>query len=380
MRLMVGKMQLLSVGVIAGASLGTTVPIAQSVSTVTVRSDQDVHGRKGWILENGKIRVGIVKGGGHVADISFISSNPRLSINPMLIPAGNSYMGHMVCFPNFGPASPEERQNGIGGHGEANAVEWQETRPAEIGTEGLTFFYGAELPKEQFRIERAVSMKTGRSQIDVQEWIENLMPYDRPYNLNEHPTFGAPFTAPDTTILDMPGTKAMSDPRRTAGNQWAPSREFMWPNAPKPDGGTISVREFHAVPGEQVFTTVLADQSKPISWFTIFNREYPLLVGYVFPTVDHPWISDWQNQPAPGATQRIARAVMFGTSPWDEGLRKSVERAQLFGVSTYKFIAARQRLSTNFTAFLKEIPTGFGGVQDVRAVDGQYEIVPRKTE
>src|SRR5262245_5850999 len=161
MSLMIGKMQLLSVAVIAGACLTTTMPIAQSVSTATVRGDQDVHGRKGWILENGKIHVGIVKGGGHIADISFISSNPRLSINPMLIPAGNSYMGHMVCFPNFGPASPEERQNGIGGHGEANGVDWHETRPAQIDAQGLTFFYGADLPKTQFRIERAVSLKTG---------------------------------------------------------------------------------------------------------------------------------------------------------------------------------------------------------------------------
>jgi hypothetical protein len=368
---------LLSGGIVAGAILATLWSAAvETASAPTLLVDQDVHGRKGWILENGRIHVGIVKGGGHIANLSFISDNPRLSINPMLIPAGNGYMGHMVCFPNFGPASPEERESGIGGHGEANAVEWHETRPAQIDAQGLTFFYGAELPKEQFRIERAVSLKTGQSQIDVQQWIENLLPFDRPYNLNEHPTFGAPFAAPDAMVLDMPGTKAMSDPRRTGGNQWAPSREFSWPNAPKSEGGTLSLREFHAVPGGQVFTAVLADQSKPMSWFTIFNREYPLLVGYVFPTADHAWISDWQNQPMPGATQRMARGVLFGTSPWDEGLRKSVERGQLFGVPTYKFIAAKKRLSTSFTAFLVEIPVGFSGVRDVRLVNGQYEAVP----
>jgi hypothetical protein len=284
----------------------------------------------------------------------------------------------MVCFPNFGPASPEERQNGIGGHGEANAVDWQQTRPPQIDPQGITFYYGADLPKTQYRIERAVSLKTGEPQIHVEEWVENLTSYDRPYNWDEHATFGAPFAEPDKTVLDMSGTKAMTDPRRTANNQWAVNREFVWPDAPKAEGGTISLREFHAVPNGQVYTAVLADQSRPLSWFTMFNRDYPLLVGYAFPTAGHPWIVDWQNQPQAGSPAGVARGIEFGTSPVDEGLRKSVERAQMFGVPTYKFIAAKQRLSTTFDVFLAEIPIGFAGVQDVRPVDGRFQVVPRK--
>ncbi len=364
-----------TLGALCGVIAWTAVAAAQ---TPTVRSDQDVYGRNGWVLENGRLHVGIVQGGGHIAEIRLISSDPRLAVNPMFIPAGRGYMGHMVCFPNFGPASPEERENGIGGHGEANAVDWHQTRAPQIDAQGLTFFYGADLPKTQFRIERAVSMKAGEPQVVVEEWIENLAPYDRPYNLNEHPTFGAPFVASDKNVLDMSGTKAMSDPRRTANGQWAASREFVWPTAPTPDGGTISLREFHAVPQGQVYTAILADQSRPLSWFTMFNRDYPLLVGYVFPTADYPWMSEWQNKPSADSAAGMARAVLFGTSPWDEGLRKSVERGQLFGVPSYRFIAARQRLSTTFTIFLREIPVGFAGVQDVRAVDGRIEVIERK--
>jgi hypothetical protein len=345
--------------------------------TSFVREEANVHGRKGWVLENGKLHVAILQDGGHIAEIRLISPDARLAINPMFIPAGNGYIGHMVCFPNFGPASPEERQNGIGGHGEANSVDWQQTKPPQIDQQGITFFYGAELPKTQYRIERAISLKMGEPQVHVQEWVENLTAYDRPYNWDEHATFGAPFAAPDRTVLDVSGTKAVSDPRRTAGNQWAVNREFVWPNAPKADGGTISLREFHAVPNGQAYTVVLADQSRPMSWFTLFNRDYPLLVGYVFSTADHPWIIDWQNQPQAGSPAGVARGIEFGTSPVDEGLRKSVERAQMFGVPTYRFIAARQRLSTEFTIFLTEVPNGFNGVQDVRAANGRFEVVPR---
>ena len=104
------------------ATLGAQAP--------TLRADQDVQGRKGWVLETDRIHMGLLQNGGHMAEISLISENPRLSINPMFIPTGNGYMGHMVCFPNVGPASPEERQNGIGGHGEANGVVWQQYETA----------------------------------------------------------------------------------------------------------------------------------------------------------------------------------------------------------------------------------------------------------
>jgi hypothetical protein len=361
-----------------GAAALQLAPAARAQDRqAVVREEQNVHGRSGWVLENGKLHVAILRGGGHIAEINMISADPKLAINPMFIPAGNGYMGHMVCFPNFGPASPEERQNGIGGHGEANSVDWQQTRPPQIDAQSLTFFYGADLPKTQYRIERAVSLKTGEPEVHVDEWVENLTPYDRPYNWDEHATFGAPFVSPGKTVLDMSGTQAMTDPRRTANNQWVINRAFVWPDAPKPDGGTISLREFHAVPNGQAYTAVLADQSRPMSWFTMFNRDYPLLVGYVFATADHPWIIDWQNQPQAGNPAGTARGIEFGTSPVDEGLRKSVERAQMFGVPTYRFIAARQRLSTTFNIVLAEIPVGFRGVQDVRVQDGHISFVER---
>src|SRR5687768_15181214 len=102
---------------------------ASTAQTPTVREEPNIYGRPGWVLENGKIRVGLLRGGGHIAEVRLVSNNPRLSINPMFIPEGNGYMGHLVCFPHFGPASAEERAQGLRGHGEAGSVEWQQTRP-----------------------------------------------------------------------------------------------------------------------------------------------------------------------------------------------------------------------------------------------------------
>jgi hypothetical protein len=139
----------------------------------------------------------------------------------------------------------------------------------------------------------------------------------------------------------------------------------------------VTLREFRGVPDGQVYTPVMADPSRPTSWFTLYNRDYPLLVGYLFPTADHPWIIDWQNQPRTDATTGTARGIEFGTSPFDEGLRHSVERAQMFGTPTYKWIAGKQRVSTSFTIFLLEIPTDFAGVQDVWSDNDRITIVER---
>jgi hypothetical protein len=354
-----------------------------SPSPMTVR-EADVHGRPGWVIENGAVHLALLRGGGHIGEVRLLSDDPRLAISPLFVPAGNGYMGHLVCFPHYGPASAEERQQGLRGHGEAGSVDWQQTKPPRIDATGVSFFYGADLPKTQYRIERTVSINAGEAIVRVDETVENLAVYDRPYNYQQHATFGAPFVVPDRTVLDMSGTKAMSDPRRTAGGQWATGREFDWPRAPKTDGSTISLREFHAVPNRdgsegQVYTPVLADPSRDLAWFTLYTVDAPLLVGYVFSRADHPWIVDWQNQPRADSSAGTARGIEFGTSPFDEGLRKSVERQTMFGASTYRWIGSRQKLSTSFTLFLTKIPSGFAGVQDLSARDGRIVITERDT-
>ena len=348
-----------------------------SAQSPTVREDANIYGRPGWVLETGTLRIVLLRGGGHIAELRLVSTNPRLSINPMFIPVGGGYMGHLVCFPCYGPASAEERAQGLSSHGEAGSVEWQQTRPPQTDAQSLTFFYGADLPKTQYRIERAVTVATGQSTVLVEEWIENLTADDRPYNRNQHVTFGAPFVTPGRNILDMSGTRGITDSARTAGGKWNESRLFQWPDAPRSDDVDLSLRDFHAIPGGQAYTPVLTDRSKPYSWFTIYNADYPVLVGYVFPTKDHWWIADWQNQPRADSPAGTARGIEFGTSPFDEGLRKSVERAQMLGVPTYKLIGARQRISTTFTIFLREIPQGFEGVTGVTLENGKVNVIGR---
>ena len=139
-------------------------------------------------------------------------------------------MGHLVCFPHYGPASAEERAQGLAAMAKRGRSSGSRRGAPQVGADGLTFFYGADLPKTQYRIERAVTLKAGDTAVHVEEWIENLAPYDRPYNRNQHATFGAPFVTLGRNVLDMSGTRGMTDPTRTAGGKWAEGQLFQWPD------------------------------------------------------------------------------------------------------------------------------------------------------
>lgn len=364
-----------------------------------------IHGRPAYTLSNGKLRISALRGGGHLVDLRLLSADPQAAISPFYVPnyptidphtydparhaalygegenarlvAG--YMGHLLCFPAFGPPTPAEIEQGFTFHGEAVAVEWSQHQPPQMSEEAITFYYGADLAAVQYRVERAVTLRANETVVHVEEWIENLAPFDRPFNRDQHPTFGPPFVEPGKTMLDLPGTKGLLMAGRDAGGALPVDGEVAWPHAIKPDGTRVDLRPSQAAPASTTYYPILLDQTRLLSYFTLYHVDYPLLVGYLFPTADNPWIVDWQENKSNPSAPMIARGIEFGTSPFDEGLRNSVERGSLFGVPTYQWIAGRQRIKTTYTIFLTEIPRGFHGVQDIQTQSGQIIITERQT-
>jgi hypothetical protein len=383
--------------VLVGSLLSLLPAVAQQPSI----RDETVHGRQAYVLENGKMRVSALRGGGHLAEIRFLSRDPRKAVNPMYVPdyqtiepyeydpekhgdrwrgpgryLSAGYMGHLLTFPNFGPpSSKEEIENGLGFHGEAVMVEWKQYQRPKVEEQGVTLYYGADLPRTQYRVERAITLPANGTVVHVEEWIENLELFDRPYNRDQHVTFGKPFVEPGKNFLDLSGTKGLIDPKRERNNSLQAGLEFQWPMGARADGSPASLREFIDAPRTSTLFAVLADPSREQSYFTVYHSDYPVLIGYLFPTADNPWLVDYQ-----GNQSNVVRAVEFGTTPIDEGLRRSVDRGALFDVPAFQWIAGRQRLKTTFTIFLAEIPTGFAGVEDVRSEPGKIVITERGTK
>ncbi|MBI1786211.1 MAG: hypothetical protein HYR60_01505 [Acidobacteria bacterium] len=367
--------------------------------------EEKFHGRDAWVLDNGLLRVSLLRGGGHIAEIRLISSGPLKSVNPMRVPhyptidphqydpakhdllygasphrwLSSGYMGHLLCFPFYGPPSSEDEvRAGLGNHGEAPIVEWRMSK-VDRRPDGVTFWYAASLEKTQYRVERAVTLPRGLRQVRVEEWVENLAPFDRPMMWMQHATFGPPFVEPGRTYLDASATRGLVGAGRT-GSLKADS-PVNWPEGVSSDGRPADLRVFQSQPNSGTYYALLLDRSRSHQFFTLYHSGYRVLAGYVFPAEGNPWLADWQenksNTTPPWNGQVVARGLEFGSSPFAEGLRKSVERGSLLDVPAYRWIGAHQRLKTEFTIFLAEIPEGFRGVRDVRWRAGEPVIVPR---
>ncbi|MFN7921959.1 MAG: hypothetical protein U0Q16_17790 [Bryobacteraceae bacterium] len=362
---------------------------------------ETVNGRAAWVLDNGVVRVALLRGGGHIAEVRLISDDPKKSINPMRVPHyptidphtydpakhdaiyGNSaskllmsgYMGHLLCFPSYGQPSEAEAKAGLGGHGEAPIVEWKMMRQ-ERRNGALIVYYGADLVKTQYRVERAVTLGDGNRHARVEEWVENLASYDRPFQWMQHATFGPPFVEPGETFMDLSGTEGLV-PRD--GSLQSGSK-VVWPRGVSAEGQPVNLRAFQKKANSGTYYVMLMDQSRKQQFFTMYHARYRALIGYVFPTEGNPWLADWQenhrNGGLPWDRKVVARGIEWGNTPVDEGLRKAVERKSLFGVPSYGWIGAKERRKTEFTVFVEEIPEGFAGVKDVHLQAGRPVLVP----
>jgi hypothetical protein len=373
-------------------SIAALLMLAHAAAAQVTLREESLHGRKAWVLENGVIRVIALRGGGHIGEMRFVAGDARKTINPFYVPARQTiepheydpakhrqeygsafsagYMGHLLCFPWFGPASREEREQGLGGHGEAGIVEWKQGEPPR----GATFSYAAELPKTQYRVERTITLAAGESVVYIDETFENLAPFDRPYNRVGHATFGTPFVAPEKNFFDTSARRGLIQVR--ANHSLLGGREIVWPEGIAPNGRPVDLRGLQNAPKTNTLYAVAADKSRKLNYFTLYSTEYPVLVGFLLPTADHPWIVDWQSNQG----DRFMRGIEFGTSPFDEGLRRSVERGSLFGLPAYGWIPARRRVTVRYAMFLAEIPTDFRGVADVQQSDGSILITERETK
>lgn len=330
------------------------VALAVGAQTPAI-SEEKVYGRPAWVLTNGLIRVALLSGGGHIAEVRQTTGDPRRDINPMRVPhyptidpqnysankhgqtygadahsrLSAGYLGHLLCFPFYGPvSSPEEAKQGLGNHGEAPVVEWRKIS-ATATAESAVFEYGAELPLTQYKVWRRVTLPAGKSHVNVEEWVENLLPLDRPFQWMQHATFGPPFVEPGRSRLRV----SAKDPAMR-------DREM-------PDGrGTGS------------YTAILLDPARVQQFFVVTNPDFPVQVGYIFPAGPNPWLGDWmenqRNQHAPWNGQVIARGIEFGNSPHPEGLRKAIERGTLDGAPAYGWIKGREVLKNEFRIFLSE--------------------------
>src|SRR3954466_11861940 len=104
--------------------------LAQSPEPIRKSSFEDI---PAVVLSNGSMELTVLTDGGSLANLTLRDDpqklgpfwNPRRYAREAGRADANRYMGHFVCVDGFGPASNEEREAGLPGHGEAHALPWE---------------------------------------------------------------------------------------------------------------------------------------------------------------------------------------------------------------------------------------------------------------
>ncbi|MCY4535606.1 MAG: hypothetical protein OXB91_09595, partial [Bryobacterales bacterium] len=210
-------------------------------------------------LENDRLRVTLLPGGGHIAaaelkrtGVSPLWDPPWETIDPSEYDADahpqygegfearllSGIAGHNLCFDIFGVPSAEEAAAGLGVHGEGSSADW------EVDSGEGWVELSAEFPLAGMRFERRLEVAAGSGRVDISETATNLAGIDRPVGWTQHATLGPPFLEKGKTLFEMSATrsKVLEGEFAPGVDRFVAGAEFDWPLAPLAAGGLGDMR------------------------------------------------------------------------------------------------------------------------------------------
>ncbi|HJS75024.1 MAG TPA: hypothetical protein VJ921_12110, partial [Vicinamibacteria bacterium] len=284
--------------------------------------------------------------------------------NPMWEPEANGpSRGHFLCVDGFGPVTAAERDAGFPEHGEANKLPWEVLRSTESSAT-----FRVRLPLAQETLTRTVTMAPNEQVVLVETSIESALAFDRVILWAEHATIGAPFLTLGKTVVDQSARRCRTKSYSDKGQSRFPEGAgFEWPNLP----GHGDMRRSPARSGVYEHIGCLMDEGREDAFVTAIATDQNLLLGYLFPRRDFPWVQHWMHYPDDGA---YAWGLEFGMQPYDMTRADVVALSPMFGTPTYRWLPAKSTLSTRFLMFAAKVPGGFDHVDDVRLEKGTLVI------
>lgn len=375
------------------------------MSTGPVEQTRDVlDGRAGFCLRAEWGEVSAVLGGGHICRLI---SRKHPEMNPLWRPQWRTIdpetyrqaedeeefgpppdgrllagiAGHSLSFDHFGPPSAEETAAGLSTHGEAPAMRWQISKVTEEGQPSVE--YGATLPVAQIDFRRTLRIDEKHPVVYCEERARSLSSFDRPISWNQHVTVGPPFLECGVTMVDMPATDARVIWASYSDQMMlTPDAEFRWPHGPLAGGGWHDLRTTPA--GTYCrYTAQLLDKAGKLGYVAIANPRAGLLLAYLFPRDDFPWVGNWEerfyHQTAPWGGKTFCRGIEFSTTPFAQPRRQTVSEGPLFKEATYRWLPAAEEIEIRYMMLLVDIPSDFKGVSGI-SLEGNRAIVQERGE
>lgn len=332
------------------------------------------HNREALQLESDALRVTVLKEGGHIAEIL----HKKTGISPLWIPPWCSIepsqydatlhpqyglnheskllsgiMGHSLCLDIFGPPSEEELSKGISVHGEASVAGY------EGAVQDTQLCVSSVLPHSRLKITRVISVDDNEMRVKIRESVENLSTIDRPIAWTQHVTLGPPFLEAGSTYLAIRSERSrVFESAGFDSGGLIRGADFDWPYPPSEDHRLADLRLFASNARSSSFTSHLLDRNCDKASFVAYSPVTQMLFGYEWNRRDFPWLGMWEenqsrrNPPWNGET--IACGMEFGVSPFPEGREKMVQRGLLFGVPAFLSLAGLERVSVEYSAFVRQ--------------------------
>jgi hypothetical protein len=218
-------------------------------------------------------------------------------------------------------------------------------------------------PLEGLKIKRVIQMDDHSAVFKVDEYIANVNPLSRLYNVVQHPTLAKPFLA-NNTIVNCNADRGFNYHLSTKPAEHA----AQWPYGTMEDGGKMNISK----PDKSyssVFSYVIKKDAE-FGWITAYTPQLNLLVGYLWQRETYPWISLWQD--FDGADIRY-RGLEFGTTGMHKPYKQIIEEGnhEVFGERSYLMIDAGEMQQKSYIGFMLRTPDDFSEVEDVNLMGDQ---------
>jgi len=308
-------------------------------------------------LDNGIAKMDINLTGGVITELSLNA----IDLNPI-----HQY-GHFICFDRWGPSSPADQALGIPWHGNGSKVTWTLHEGPILKEDHYFAEMSCLLPIVKLGLNRKIYLNSNSSVFKVIEEISNHTDSTKVVNLVQHPTIGAPFLD-ESTIVD---TEVDSGFSQNGNLPPTPADVFTWPEAVV-DGDSTDLRYLS---GDYTWrgsvVSFILDEKEEYRWVTAVNPSLNLMVGYIWPTSDYPWLNLWSEIKS---SVPFARGLEFGSTglhqPWPELL----EMDTIFGKKLYEEIDVDTTVLKSYYTFLSEIPSDYKGVESVTVAGGKITV------
>ncbi len=310
-------------------------------------------------LDSGAAQMSWELGGGGLVDFHLKAGGLNPFTWEMKSNEASHPRGHFLCMDRWGQPSAAELSAGMPFHGESPHRLWR-----KLGASGTELEMAVQLTMARLSMRRVVKLE-GTTAL-VTESVLNEAALGRPYNMVQHPTIGPPFLDA-ATVVDSNARRGFMQSSPLPNPEDA---VVVWPQALR-DGLPVSLRYLTDDPNPNVVSYVIDEEW---GWTTAVSAAQGLLVGYVWPVKDYPWLNMWRHVEN---GKPFARGLEFGTTGLHQPFPILLRKGSIFGRALFAYIDSAEKQDRRYQVFLLEIPATLTGMASMKAVGGEFVFTGR---